>query len=129
MPMLARLLKAEGAERGACSIACHMKTARFPACQDRAGFDFASSEIDEASVRQLHRCACLDGAGNGVPIGEQGTAKAHVSIPAIRASWALREAAAPFSSRAPVSAFPSRIRIGFHDRSRRRERVWSVLPA
>jgi hypothetical protein len=32
-----------------------MKTARFPANKDRAGFDFAASEDNEALVRQLRK--------------------------------------------------------------------------
>ena len=55
VPMLAQLLKAEVAEREARSIAYHMKAARFPAYKDLSGFDFAASEINEATVRQLHR--------------------------------------------------------------------------
>ena len=56
VPMLSQLLKAELAEREVRSIAYHMKVARFPAYKDLSGFDFANSEISEASVRQLHRC-------------------------------------------------------------------------
>ncbi len=47
-PMLAQLLKAEMAEREVRSIAYHMKVARFPAYKDLSGFDFASSEVNEA---------------------------------------------------------------------------------
>ena len=57
VPMLAQLLKAEVAEREVRSIAYHMKAARFPAYKDLSGFDFAASEINEATVRQLHRGA------------------------------------------------------------------------
>jgi hypothetical protein len=32
------------------------------------GFDFTSSEISEALVRQLHRCKFLDDANNIVPL-------------------------------------------------------------
>jgi DNA replication protein DnaC len=79
MPMLSQLLKAEVAEREVRSIAYHMKTARFPAYKDVAGFDFASGEINEASVRQLHRCDFLDGAHNIVLIGGPGTGKTHIA--------------------------------------------------
>jgi DNA replication protein DnaC len=51
------------------SIAYHLKTARFPAYKDLAGFDFAASEVNEALVRQLHRCEFIDGAHNAVLIG------------------------------------------------------------
>ena len=59
-PMLSQLLKAEIAEREVRSIAYHTKVARFPAYKDLTGFDFASSEINEATVRQLHRCEFIE---------------------------------------------------------------------
>ena len=55
IPMLSQLLKAELAEREVRSIAYHMKSARVPAYKDLSGFDFAASEINEATVRTLHR--------------------------------------------------------------------------
>jgi DNA replication protein DnaC len=79
VPMLAQLLKAELAEREVRSIAYHMKAARFPAYKDLSGFDFAASEINEATVRHLHRCEFLDGAQNVVLIGGPGTGKTHVA--------------------------------------------------
>ena len=79
VPMLAQLLKAEVAEREVRSIAYHMKAARFPAYKDLSGFDFAASEINEATVRQLHRCEFMDGAQNVVLIGGPGTGKTHVA--------------------------------------------------
>jgi hypothetical protein len=75
VPMLSQLLKAELAEREVRSIAYHMKAARFPAYKDLSGFDFAASEINEATVRQLHRCEFLDGAQNVVLIGGAGHRK------------------------------------------------------
>jgi hypothetical protein len=41
-----------------------MKAARFPTYKDLSGFDLASSEINEALVRQLHRCEFLASADN-----------------------------------------------------------------
>lgn len=79
VPMLSQLLKAELAEREVRSIAYHMKSARFPAYKDLAGFDFAASEINEATVRTLHRCEFMDGAQNVVLIGGPGTGKTHVA--------------------------------------------------
>ena len=79
VPMLSQLLKAELAEREVRSIAYHMKSARFPAYKDLSGFDFATSEINEATVRQLHRCEFMDGAQNVVLIGGPGTGKTHVA--------------------------------------------------
>ena len=69
VPILSQLLKAELAEREVRSIAYHMKAARFPAYKDLSGFDFAASEINEGTVRQLHRCEFMDGAQNVVLIG------------------------------------------------------------
>ena len=53
IPMLSQLLKAETAEREVRSMAYQIKIARFPAYRDLAGFDFSSSEVNEALVRQL----------------------------------------------------------------------------
>ena len=85
MPMLSQLLKAEMAEREVRSIAYHMKVARFPAYKDLSGCDFAASEVNEALVRQLHRCEFMDAAENVVLIGGPGTGKSHVRRP-----WASR---------------------------------------
>jgi len=79
VPILSQMLKAELAEREVRSIAYHMKSARFPAYKDLSGFDFAASEINEATVRTLHRCEFMDGAQNIVPIGGPGTGKTHVA--------------------------------------------------
>ncbi len=43
-------------------MAYQLKVARFPAYRDLAGFDFASSEVNEALVRQLHRCDFIETA-------------------------------------------------------------------
>jgi DNA replication protein DnaC len=79
VPILSQLLKAEMAEREVRSIAYHMKAARFPAYKDLSGFDFAASEVNEAIVRQLHRCEFLEGAHNVVLIGGPGTGKTHLA--------------------------------------------------
>ena len=79
VPILSQLLKAEIAEREVRSIAYHMKAARFPAYKDLSGFDFAASEVNEATIRQLHRCEFLDGAHNVVLIGGPGTGKTHLA--------------------------------------------------
>jgi DNA replication protein DnaC len=72
-------LKAETAEREVRSIAYQIKSARFPACKDLAGFDFTTSEINEALVRQLHRGEFMDSAHNVVLIGGPGTGKTHIA--------------------------------------------------
>jgi DNA replication protein DnaC len=79
IPILSQLLKAEMAEREVRSIAYQIKAARFPAYKDLAGFDFASSEVNEAMVRQLHAGAFIDGADNIVLIGGPGTGKTHIA--------------------------------------------------
>ncbi|TCT00452.1 IS21-like element helper ATPase IstB [Aquabacter spiritensis] len=79
MPILAQLLKAETAEREVRSTTYQLKTARFPAYRDLPGFDFASSEVNEALARQLHRCEFLDDAHNVVLIGGPGTGKTHIA--------------------------------------------------
>jgi len=79
MPILAQLLKAETAEREVRSTAYQLKIARFPAYRDLSGFDFTSSEVNEALVRQLHRCEFLEDAHNIVLIGGPGTGKTHIA--------------------------------------------------
>ena len=78
-PMLSQLLKAEIAEREVRSIAYQTKVARFPSYKDLAGFDFKSSDINEANVRQLHRGDFMENAENVVLIGGPGTGKSHVA--------------------------------------------------
>ncbi|WP_336968219.1 IS21-like element helper ATPase IstB [Sphingobium aromaticiconvertens] len=79
IPILSQLLKAETAEREVRSVSYQLKAARFPAYRDLAGFDFASSEINEALVRQLHRCEFIDVADNIVLVGGPGTGKTHIA--------------------------------------------------
>ena len=79
VPILSQLLKAETAEREVRSVSYQLKIARFPAYRDLAGFDFASSEINEALVRQLHRCEFMGVADNVVLVGGPGTGKTHIA--------------------------------------------------
>ncbi len=79
IPILSQLLKAETAEREVRSTAYQLKSARFPAYRDLNGFDFASSEINEALVQQLHRCDFLDDANNIVLVAGPGTGKTHIA--------------------------------------------------
>ena len=79
VPILSQLLKAETAEREVRSIAYQIKAARFPTYKDLTGFDFASSEVNEALVRQLHRCEFLGNSDNIVLVGGPGTGKTHIA--------------------------------------------------
>ena len=79
IPILSQLLKAETAEREVRSMAYQLKAARFPAYRDLAGFDFPSSEVNEALVRQLHRCDFIEPTDNVVLIGGPGTGKTHIA--------------------------------------------------
>ena len=75
IPILSQLLKAETAEREVRSVAYQIKAARFPVYKDLIGFDFTSSEVNEALVRQLHRCEFMERAENVGP----GTGKSHIA--------------------------------------------------
>src|SRR5574340_626186 len=77
--MLGILLKAEMAEREVRSIAYQMKASRFPAYRDLASFDFGQSVVNEALIRQLHRCEFMDQAHNVVLVGGPGTGKTHLA--------------------------------------------------
>ena len=79
VPILAQLLKAEMAEREVRSVAYHTKAARFPAYKDLATFDFAASEVNEATIRQLHQGDFTNRADNVVLIGGPGTGKTHLA--------------------------------------------------
>ncbi len=79
-PILSQLLKAEMAEREVRSIAYHTKVARFPSYKDLTGFNFKSSDINEATVRQLHRGEFMENAENVVLIGGPGTGKSHIAV-------------------------------------------------
>lgn len=76
---LTQLLKAETAERAVRSMAYQMGAARFPAHRDLAGFDFATSAVDEALLRTLHTSAFTEAAQNVVFIGGPGTGKSHLA--------------------------------------------------
>ena len=78
-PMLSQLLKAEITEREVRSITYQTKVARFPSYKDLAGFEFKSSDINEATVKQLHRCEFMENAENVVLIGGPETGKSHVA--------------------------------------------------
>lgn len=67
------------AAREVRSLAYQMKVARFPAYRDLNGFDFSCSDVNEAIVRQLHRCEFVASAQNVVLVGGPGTGKTHLA--------------------------------------------------
>jgi DNA replication protein DnaC len=77
--VLHQLLKAEAAQREVRSMAYQMRIARFQSHRDLAGFDFQSSRIDEALIRDLHQMKFLESAHNVVLIGGPGTGKTHIA--------------------------------------------------
>ena len=79
IPVLSQLLKAETAEREVRSMAYQLKAARFPVYRDLAGFDFSSSEVNEALVRQLHCCDFIEPVDNVVLVGGPDTGKTHIA--------------------------------------------------
>lgn len=77
--ILGILLKAEMAEREVRSIAYQMKASRFPVYRDLSSFDFSQSVVNEALIRQLHRCEFMEQAHNVVLVGGPGTGKTHLA--------------------------------------------------
>ncbi len=79
VPILSQLLKAETAEREVRSVAYQIKAACFPVYKDLTGFDFSSSSINEALIRQLHLSEFTEKAENIVLVGGPGTGKTHIA--------------------------------------------------
>ena len=77
--ILSDLIKAEVAEREVRSIQYQLKSARFPAYRDLAGFKFEESAVDVALVKSLHGCDFIEQAHNVVLIGGPGTGKTHLA--------------------------------------------------
>jgi DNA replication protein DnaC len=79
LPILSQLLKAETSDREVRSMAYQLRAARFPNYRDLSGFDFATSEVNEALARHLHSCEFLEDAHNIVLVGGPGTGKTHLA--------------------------------------------------
>lgn len=79
LPMLDSLIKAEVAEREVRSVNYQLRVAKFPVYRDLVGFDFSQSLVNEATVKQLHRCDFMEQAQNEVLIGGPGTGKTHLA--------------------------------------------------
>jgi DNA replication protein DnaC len=77
--LIEHLLQAEHTDRAMRSVRHQMNAAKFPLHRDLAGFDFASSKVDQALVRQLATLAFTDTAQNAVLIGGPGTGKTHLA--------------------------------------------------
>jgi len=77
--ILGDLIKAEVAEREVRSVQYQLKSARFPAYRDLAGFRFEHSAVDVTLVKSLHACEFIEQAHNVVLIGGPGTGKTHLA--------------------------------------------------
>jgi DNA replication protein DnaC len=77
--IIEHLLQAEFTERAMKSVRHQMTMAKFPVHRDLAGFDFSSSIVDQALVKQLATLAFTDTAQNAVFIGGPGTGKTHIA--------------------------------------------------
>lgn len=77
--ILGDLIKAEVAEREVRSVQYQLKSARFPAYRDLAGFKFEESTVDAALVHTLHGGEFIAQAHNVVLIGGPGTGKTHLA--------------------------------------------------
>ena len=124
IPVLSQLLKAETAQREVTSTAYQLKTARFPAYRDLNGFDFTSSEINEALVRQLHRGTDARSRSRPTPNGPE--RKASIRGPG-RSAWSIRDGFWSARSRCrPCRRAASRQSGAQLDHRRTRTRNWCL---
>ena len=79
------LLSAEIAEKRARSIKYQLTIAKLPLAKDIDDFDFTSTPVNEALVRDLASGGFLAEQRNAVLIGGTGTGKSHLAIAIARA--------------------------------------------
>jgi DNA replication protein DnaC len=77
--LIEHLLQAETTDRAMRSVSHQMNAAKFPVHRDLAGFDFASSKVDQHLIKQLATLSFTDTAQNAVLIGGPGTGKTHLA--------------------------------------------------
>ena len=77
--LIEHLLQAETTDRAMRSVSHQMNAAKFPVHRDLAGFDFASSKVDQHPIKQLATLSFTDTAQNAVFIGGPGTGKTHLA--------------------------------------------------
>ncbi|WP_449246442.1 IS21-like element helper ATPase IstB [Desulfarculus baarsii] len=78
--ILLNLLQAESAERRTRAIRYQLGQARFPLAKDLDNFDFASSAVDETSIRALYEGGFIAARKNLVFVGGTGTGKTHLAV-------------------------------------------------
>jgi len=78
--ILARLCRAEKAERKARSICYQMRTARFPLSKDLDNFKFEASPVNKSLIKDQYNGHFLEQARNIILIGGTGTGKTHLAI-------------------------------------------------
>ncbi len=83
--VIGELLKLEIADKKARSIKYQPAIAKLPMVKELADFDFASSPVNEALVRDLATGQFLGAKRNLVLVGGTGTGKTHLSVAIARA--------------------------------------------
>lgn len=78
--ILLDLLKAESAERRACSIRYQMGAARFPSVKNFEDFVFEGTPVNEELLRALNTGAFIKEKRNLIFVGGTGTGKTHLAM-------------------------------------------------
>ena len=78
--IIGALLQAEIADKTARSIKYRMTSAKLPAANELADFDFAASPVNEPPIRDLAGGGFLEGKRNIVLVGGTGTGKTHLAV-------------------------------------------------